>query len=381
MIRRLMWHAGKRALKHRRVRRFALLGVAASAALGVGVALAGTGLGFAGVALWRRLGLRRQDVRGHVVLITGSSRGLGFALALEFARLGAKLVICARDQGELEAARKQLRWSGADVLAVRCDVTDSGEVQHLIQEANARFGRIDILVNNAGTIQVGPIQAQTTTDFHDAMNVIFWGAVYPTLAVLPQMLARRGGRIANITSIGGKVAMPHLLPYDCAKFAAVGFSEGLRAELAKDGVRVTTVVPGLMRTGSHLNADFKGDNRSEYTWFSLGSTLPLVSSNAHRAARKIVNAIRGGRAEIILSPQAKLLAMFHGLFPGATADLLGLVNRILPAGSNQERYTGRESETGVSRSFVTILGRKAAQKLNQFPEGRTGLAPAGGSGD
>jgi short-subunit dehydrogenase len=366
MVRKFMWYTGKRALQFKTLRRLALIGAAGAAAAGAGVALAGLGVGLAGVALWRRLGLRREEVRGQVVLITGSSRGLGLALAHEFARLGGKLVICARDERELETARTRLASTGTEVLAVRCDLTNSEDVQNLIREANARFGRIDILVNNAGTIQVGPLAAQTVVDFEEAMDVIFWGTVYPTLGVLPQMVARRGGRIANITSIGGKVAMPHLLPYDCAKFAAVAFSEGLRAELAKDGVKVTTVVPGLMRTGSHVNAYFKGDNQSEYTWFSLGATLPLVSIDAMRAARKIVQAVREGRAEIILTPQAKLLAMFHGLFPGLTADLFGIVNRVLPTGAATERHTGKESATKVSESFATVLGRKAAANLNQF---------------
>ncbi len=375
MVRRILWFAGKRTLQHKTLRRMALLGAAGAAAAGVGVALAGLGVGLAGVALWRRLGLRREQVRGQVVLITGSSRGLGLALAQEFASLGARLVICARDASELELARAQLARTGAEVLAVPCDLTVSSEVDRLVRQARERFGRIDILINNAGVIQVGPLSAQTLTDFQEAMDVMFWGVVYPTLAVLPEMLARRGGRIANITSIGGKVAVPHLLPYDCAKFAAVGFSEGLRAELARDGIKVTTVVPGLMRTGSHLNAYFKGNNQSEYTWFSLGATLPAVSMDAHRAARKIVRAVRAGRAEIILSPQANLLAMFHGLFPGTTADILGLVNRALPTGSAQERHTGKESETPVSRSFVTSLGRRAAEKLNQYPENAGGLGP------
>jgi short-subunit dehydrogenase len=375
MLRQFMWHTGKRALKHKTLRRVALMGAAGAAAAGLGVALAGVGVGLAGVALWRRLGLRREEVRGQVVLITGSSRGLGLALAHEFARLGARLVICARDERELETARARLASTGTEVLAVRCDLVNPDEVRRLVEQANARFGRIDILVNNAGTMQVGPLAAQTVVDFQEAMDVMFWGAVYPTLAVLPQMVARRSGRIANITSIGGKVAMPHLLPYDCAKFAAVAFSEGLRAELAKDGVKVTTVVPGLMRTGSHVNAYFKGDNQSEYTWFSLGATLPLVSIDARRAARKIVHAIRGGRAEIILTPQAKLLAMLHGLFPGLIADLLGIVNRVLPTGAATERHTGRESTTKVSESFATFLGRKAATNLNQFVKGQTGLTP------
>lgn len=100
------------------------------------------------------------------------------------------------------------------------------------------------------------------------------------------MRARRRGRIVNITSIGGKVGMPHLLPYTCAKFATVGLSEGLRAELGREGIRVTTIVPGLMRTGSHLKAMFRGQHEQEFTWFSLGASLPLVSMGAERAARQ-----------------------------------------------------------------------------------------------
>src|SRR5947207_4543781 len=196
----------------------------------------------------------------------------------------------------------------------------------MVEEATMRFGRIDAVINNAGIIQVGPIETMTIEDFERAMAVNFWGVVYTTLAVLPSMLARRRGNIVNITSIGGKVSVPHLLPYSCAKFAAVGFSEGLRAELARDHIPVTTIVPGLMRTGGHLNALFKGDREAEFTWFSLGASLPGISMAAERAARQIVRAAKRGEAERILSLPANLLASFHGLLPGATAGLLRLVH-------------------------------------------------------
>jgi NAD(P)-dependent dehydrogenase (short-subunit alcohol dehydrogenase family) len=372
MLGKLLWRSTKTAMKHRTLRRIALFGALGAGVTAAGVALTGVGVGLAGVALWRRLGLRRQDVRGQVVLITGGSRGLGLALAREFGSLGARLVICARNQSELDLARDQLQRGGADVLALRCDISDSAQVQNMIQQAIERFGRIDILVNNAGIISVGPVASQTMDDFKEAMDIMFWGIVHPTLALLPHMLQRRAGRIANITSIGGKVSVPHLLPYNCAKFAAVGFSEGLRAELAKDGIKVTTVVPWLMRTGSHVNAYFKGDHRTEYNLFSLGATLPVVSMDARRAARRIVNAVRAGQAELILGPQAKLATILHGLFPGLTADALGLVNRLLPANAEVQRHAGKDIQTPVSRSFVTILGRRAGERLNQFPERAAG---------
>jgi len=355
------------------------VGIGAGVTAGMAT-LAGVGVGLAGWKLYQRV-RSGESLAGKVVLITGSSRGLGLALAEEFAAQGARLVICARDQRELEAARARLAAMTTEVLAVTCDVGVQDEVQSLINAATARFGHIDVLVNNAGVIQVGPLQAQTLVDFQEAMDVMFWGTVYPTLAVLPQMKQRGSGHIANITSIGGKVSVPHLLPYSCAKFAAVGFSEGLRAELGRHGIKVTTVVPGLMRTGSHLNAYFKGKNEDEFTWFSLGATLPVSAMSARRASRRIVAAIRRGQAELILTPQAKALALIHGLAPGATADLLGLVNRVLPRaeGEGRERHLGRESETRVTRSMLTALGRKAARELNQEKAGVAGTGGAGSS--
>ena len=156
----------------------------------------------------------------------------------------------------------------------------------------------------------------------------------------------------------------------------MGFSQALRAELAKNRIKVTTVAPGLMRTGSHVNAIFKGDHRKEYSWFSLGATLPLSSMDAHRAARRIVDAAARGTSEIVLTPQARLLALAHGIAPGTVADLLGIANRFLPGtGSNDpHRFTGKESETAVTRSFLTILGRSAGRELNQHPE----RGPVGG---
>jgi short-subunit dehydrogenase len=240
----------------------------------------------------------------------------------------------------------------------------------MVRRAIQHFGRVDILVNNAGVIQVGPIKSQTLADFEEAMQIMFWGVVHPTLSVLPHLLERRSGRIANITSIGGKISVPHLLPYSCAKFAAVGFSEGLHAELARDGITVTTVVPGLMRTGSHVNAYFKGDHATEYNMFALSATSPLTAMSGHRAAKKIVRAIRLGRAEVILTPQAKLAALIHGIAPGQTSNLMSLVHRLLPGAdtANKERLRGKETETSITRSPLTALGRMEGRKLHQYPE-------------
>jgi NAD(P)-dependent dehydrogenase (short-subunit alcohol dehydrogenase family) len=318
---------------------------------------------------WKALQRAREErIAGQVVLITGGSRGLGLLLAREFARKGCDIVICARDPEELRAARTDLEERGASVLAISCDVTDRDQVEAMVARATEHFGGIDILVNNAGIIQVGPIDTMTIRDFERAMDVIFWGSAYATFAVLPAMKARGSGRIVNITSIGGKVAVPHLLPYDCAKFAMVALSEGLRAELARESIRVTTVVPGLMRTGSPVNALFKGKQELEYNWFSLSSATPATTMSAERAARRIVAATRRGEAEVTLTWQANLLRAFHGLAPGVTADLLGLVNRALPKaeGGTRREARGMELDTALSPSPATVLMNRAARETHQF---------------
>ncbi|HEY7123331.1 MAG TPA: SDR family oxidoreductase [Ktedonobacterales bacterium] len=327
---------------------------------------AGIGLMVAGRALWRQL--RAIDLHGQVVLITGSSRGLGFALAQEFARQGARLVMCARNEQDLERARRDIEKLGAEVLAVPCDVSRREQVQWMVAQALTHFGRIDILVNNAGVVMVGPLQTQTLNDFEEALNTMFWSSVYTTLAVLPHMLPRKRGRIVNITSIGGKVSVPHLLSYNAAKFAAVGFSEGLHAEVAKEGIKVVTVVPGLMRTGSHVNALFKGKHTAEYTWFSLGASLPIAAMSARRAARRIVRAARVGETEVLLGWQPQIFGRLHGVLPGFMTNWLALDNRFMPkpGGIEQQRRTGNESETGVTRSFLTGLGRQAAHTYHQY---------------
>jgi NAD(P)-dependent dehydrogenase (short-subunit alcohol dehydrogenase family) len=316
------------------------------------------------------LGGQRARLRGQVAAVTGGSRGLGLLLARELGRAGSRVAICARDADELERACRYLRPIG-EVLAVPCDVADRTQAEGFVATVSRHFGRVDVLVNNAGIIDVGPLAAMGVDDFRRAMEVIFWGTVHTTLAVLPQMRARRAGRIVNVTSIGGKIAVPHMLPYGCAKFATVGFSEGLRAELAPDGVRVVTIVPGLMRTGSFQRARFTGRVAEEYRWFSLGAALPVISMDAERAARQIVRAAARGDAERILSLPAQIAARIHGLFPGLTTDALGWVNRLLlPPPDGRARAEGLEIDAAGTASLLralTRLGRVAARRFNESP--------------
>jgi len=193
---------------------------------------------------------REIDFRNKTVLITGGSRGLGLVLARQLAARGAKLVICARDEEELRRAEGELVASGATVLAIPCDLTDRDQARDLAETAIRHFGAVDVLVNNASIIAVSPIEHVTMEDYHAVMDANFWSAVNLTYHLVPHMQQRRSGRIVNVSSIGGKIGVPHLSTYCAAKFAVVGWSRSIRAELMKDGIVVTTICPGLMRTGS-----------------------------------------------------------------------------------------------------------------------------------
>ena len=330
--------------------------------IGLSIALAGT------VAAIRLSQRRRYEIAGKTVFITGGSRGLGLVMAREFAARGAKVAISARDSEALQRAAADVRRFGKHVLAIETDITMREEAEMALDQIRRNFGPLDILVNNAGTISVGPLEMMTIDDFRDSINTHFWGPYFATMAALPDMRRRRQGRIVNISSIGGKISVPHLLPYCVGKFALTGFSEGLRSELMKDNIRVTTVCPGLMRTGSPRNAFFKGNNQAEYAWFSISDALPVMSMSAERAARAIIRACMRGQAEIVLSVPAKVAVKANALFPGLTADMLAIVNSILPApdGSGTRVKTGRQSFSEASPSWVTTLNEQAAQSNNQM---------------
>lgn len=329
---------------------------------------AAAGVGLVGAAACALRLRRGYDLKGKVVLITGGSRGLGLLMARAFGFEGARVGICARDRGELDRAREIIEASGVLAETFVCDIAQKEEVERMLEEVRRRMGPIDVLVNNAGIIQVGPIEVMNSDDFREAMGVYFWGPLYATLGVMPDMMRRGKGRIVNISSIGGKISVPHLLPYSAAKFALTGLSEGLRAELAGRGIAVTTVIPGLMRTGSAVNGFFKARNQQEYAWFSIADSLPVLSMNAEKAARRIVKACKAGEAEVVLTLPARVAVRFHGLFPVLTQDLLELMNRLLPTsgGIGEERASGRESRSEWSPSWITALNERAAERLNQI---------------
>jgi NAD(P)-dependent dehydrogenase (short-subunit alcohol dehydrogenase family) len=309
---------------------------------------------------------RTIDLAGKVVVITGGSRGLGLVLARTLVERGARIAICARDADELARARRDLEQLGGEVWSAPCDVTERDDVLRFIAGVEDDFGPIDVLVNNAGIIQVGPLELMIEDDFERALAINLRGPLHAMLAVLPAMRRRKAGRIVNITSIGGKLAMPHLAPYSTSKFALVGLSEAMRAELVKDGIYVTTVCPGLMRTGSPRHALFKGHHQAEYAWFKAADSLPVTSVSAETAAAQIVRGFARGDAVVTISLQARLASLVHGVAPGLVQEVLGVVARFLP-GPTRSRATveGKDAEAGRAPSVLTHETDAAARRNNE----------------
>lgn len=317
---------------------------------------------------------RRLDLRGKRVLITGGSRGLGFAAARRFVLEGAEVAICARDSAELERARAELREmahataleQGRDatrVVAFRADVTDEAAVEWLVNETRAVLGGIDILVNCAVEIAVGPVEAMTAKDYEQAFHGIFLAMYYPTMAVVPHLRAQRFGRIVNVTSVAGKLPIPHNATYVVGKYAATGFSAVCAVELQKYGIRVSTVMPPPLRNGAWMNAGYKGLAEEELAWFVRALSSPLVSIDPERAARAIVEAARYGDVERMVSPSPWLQTRAYALFPELTNSIMGLLERSgMPATPLGARAAPATSGAEILANSDNPLVHRAARR-------------------
>ncbi len=328
-------------------------------------------LGGLGLASWAVSRALRSDVSfaGKVVIVTGGSRGLGLSIARRLAAEGARLALFARDEDELTGACAQLHNLGGEALPVPCDLLDRDQSLGAIQTVVDHFGTIDVLINNAGIIEVGPLENMRRPDFEKSMQLHFWAPFNLIQQVLPHMRRAGGGRIINIASIGGKVAVPHMAPYSMSKFALVGLSDAFRAELARDNIQVTTVMPGMMRTGSQVHAKFKGNHGAEYTWFSLSTALPFAAVDAERAAAKIVEACRHGQASLIIGFPARFAIVGNALFPSLTGQIMKMVNRLLPGPvgvEGDEIKSGQEARSERKMpGWLTRFGSGAMARQNE----------------
>jgi NAD(P)-dependent dehydrogenase (short-subunit alcohol dehydrogenase family) len=312
----------------------------------------------------------RYPLRDKIALITGGSRGLGLVLARHICAQGGSVALIARDSEELARAKADLAPRGGAVLTVECDLLDARQIQSAVRQIIDRFGKIDILINNAGIIEVGPLENMAREDFERAMRLHFWAPFELVAQVVPEMRIWGGGRIINISSIGGKVAVPHLAPYSASKFALTGFSDAIRTELARDNIHVTTVAPGMMRTGSHVNAKFKGKHDMEFAWFAASAGAPLISMNADRAARKILAACSRGQPSLTLTFAARGAILGNALFPNLTGYVMRLVNRFLPKLGGAE---GNQLRAGseLRRLIPDWLTRSADRATIRNNEGRS----------
>jgi NAD(P)-dependent dehydrogenase (short-subunit alcohol dehydrogenase family) len=315
----------------------------------------------------RAIRTARYPLRDKVAVITGGSRGLGLVLARQICAQGSSVAIIARDPEELARAKADLARRGGAILTIQCDLLDALEIEAAVRQIIDRFGKVDILINNAGIIEVGPFEHMTREDFERAMRLHFWAAYQLIDRIIPEMRMRGGGRIVNISSIGGKIAVPHLAPYSASKFALTGFSDAIRAELAHDNIHVTTVAPGLMRTGSHVNAKFKGKHDVEFAWFAASAGAPLISMNADRAARKILAACRRGQPSLTLTFAARVAILGNAFLPNVTGYMMKIVNRLLPGTGGE---AGNESRAGSDArglvpDWLTRSADRAIQENNE----------------
>ncbi|BCS34251.1 ketoacyl reductase [Luteitalea sp. TBR-22] len=328
------------------------------------VALGGLAAAVAATAWWRAA--HAYQLRGRTVLITGGVRGLGLLLAREFGRRGARLAIVSRTPSEIGRAEDQLRASGLDVIAECCDVRDPRAVADLVRLVVGRTGRLDVVVNNAGVIQAAPFEHAQLEDFQESLDTHFWGPLYLTREALPFLRRAPGGaRLLNISSFGGRVGVPHLAAYSAGKFALVGLSETLRAELHKDGVLVTTATPGLMRTGSHGKILVRGQHEKEALWFGAGVATPLTSMSGTRAARELVDACVAGRAHATPGLQFRLAEIAETLVPQLAAGVKAIIaGRLLPGPSDRATGEVRRATSEVGFGWLTPLLPNAAARAN-----------------
>lgn len=311
---------------------------------------------------------------GHSVLITGGSRGLGLALAKQLVQEGAFVTLLARDRDELEKARSILeKIEAGHAYIIVCDVTDSKKLSAAINQAAKKFGGLDMLINNAGAITVGPWESMEQADFEAQMRLHVYAPINAIRSALPYLRESGSGkRIVNICSMGGRVAVPHMLPYDTSKFALSGFSQGVAAELAGEGISVSTIYPSLMRTGSAIQAVFKGDHEREFAWFQAGDVLPGVTLSAQTAAAKIIQAARERRWELMPTGLGKLRMVAASFFPEIVGRTMAIAASFLPKGQSKEYKTGAQSRTLFDQSLLTAplvqRAHDAEEENNQEPK-------------
>jgi len=243
-----------------------------------------------------------SSLRGKTVLVTGASSGIGHAAALEFARRGTNLVIGARRADLLDAVASECRALGVECTPVVADVTSRDDCRKLIAAAP----RIDVLVNNAGFAIFDAFESARPEDLEAMMQTNYFGAVWCTQAVLPQMLDRRAGTIVNVASIVGLMGYARMGGYCATKFAMIGFSEALRDEVLGRGVRVAMVCPGTTDTHFFVKAE-----RGKMP----GASRLILAVKPERVARAVADAAEDGKYRRIIPWSAAAFMKLKEVMP------------------------------------------------------------------
>jgi short-subunit dehydrogenase len=241
---------------------------------------------------------------GKVVLITGASSGIGAALAREYARRGAKLVLLARRVDRLETLAAELRSAGCDVLVCEGDVTREGDVARSVAAAQSQFGALNVVIANAGYSVAGIFQSLTLEDYRRQFETNVFGTLRTVYESLDALRAS-GGQLAIMGSVAGHVAAPGASTYAASKFAVRALADSLRADLGREGIGVTLISPGF------VDSDIRRvDNRGQLHPGARDPIPEWLRMRVNKAARVMVNAIEGGRAEVIVTFHGKLIVFF-----------------------------------------------------------------------
>lgn len=250
-----------------------------------------------------------MDLLGKWCVVTGAASGIGRATAEALQAEGARLLICDIRKEEVEQVALDLGSRG-EVLSYAVDVALLPQMARFSDFVREQVGAIDVLVNSAGILKVGGYEETSFETWHQVMEVNFWGALHATKLFVPQMVEKGAGAVVNVASASGIVGFSKLTAYSTSKFALVGFSEALRAELRATGVKVSTICPGLVRTPIAKNSDLPAEESRE-----IEDLLERRGIAPETVAQVIVRAVIKGTPLVHVGSDAKLLSVASRLFP------------------------------------------------------------------
>ncbi|MBI2894173.1 MAG: SDR family oxidoreductase [Deltaproteobacteria bacterium] len=241
--------------------------------------------------------MRHMEFADRIAVVTGGGSGIGRALAVALAARGARVAVTDVDASRLEAVVREVSATGATVRGDLVDATSLAAVEAYRDALLSDWGRVDVLCANVGVGHTAPLAEMTVSDWERVMALNFWSAVYPIQLFAPSMIARRRGRILVTASLAGLVGLPTASAYSASKFALVGLGESLRAELARHGIGVTVLCPGIVRT------NFSKDGRFSFGDLPIGGAAldrlwQRVGEDPAAVAERALSALRGGKGVV-----------------------------------------------------------------------------------